>query len=94
MIQAVLLFGADSWVLLDMMIRTVDSTHVDFLRRITGKQERFQADGSWETPAYKNVIQAVGMKTEAMYKFYRQAKVVQWVDLQTLLEVCIQETSY
>ena len=45
-IQAVLLFGLESWDLEDMMIRNVESTHVGFLYQITGKQTIRQCDGS------------------------------------------------
>ena len=38
-IQAVLLVRVDSWALLDVMMRVVESNHVGFLRQITGKQE-------------------------------------------------------
>ena len=57
-----------------------------------GKWERRKADGSWETPALKGVIQATGMQLEATYIGFRQATVAQWVDLQPLLEVCAQKT--
>ena len=53
MIQAVLLIGVESWVMLDRMTRKVESTHVVFLRQIKGKLARWQAGGSMEKPAEK-----------------------------------------
>ena len=50
-IQVVLLFESDSWVLLDVMTRMAESTRVGFLRHIMGKWLRQQASGSWGTPA-------------------------------------------
>ena len=66
----------------------VESTHMGFLLYITGERAIWQANGTWETPVDKKVIQAFGVLLEAMNKGYRQAKVAKWVDLQTLLEVC------
>ena len=62
-IQAVLLFVADSWVLLDSIMRKVESTHVGFLLYITGNRARWQANGSWDTPVDNKVIQSLGMKS-------------------------------
>ena len=36
-IQVVLLFGSESWALLDAMMRALESTHVGFICHITGK---------------------------------------------------------
>ena len=36
--QAVLLFGSATWVLSAAMERTVEGTHIGFLRKITGKR--------------------------------------------------------
>ena len=43
-IQGVLLFGADSCELSDVMMRIVESSHVGFIRQITRKQVRQQAE--------------------------------------------------
>ena len=36
--QVVLLFGSDTWLLLEAMDRTVEGTHTRFMRHITGKE--------------------------------------------------------
>ena len=35
--QSVVLFGSESWALLDAMMRALESTHVGFICHITGK---------------------------------------------------------
>ena len=65
-IQAVLIFAADSWVLLDAIMRKVDSTHVGFLIQITGKRAIWQANGTWETTVDNKVIQTLGIQSEAI----------------------------
>ena len=45
-IQAVLLFRSESWAMLVIMMRMVESTHMGLLFQITGKQEIQHSDGS------------------------------------------------
>ena len=77
-----------------MMMRTVDSTHVGFVRQITGKRERQKSDGSWETSAAKEVLQALGTRLLATYIGHQQAMAAQLVSLQPLLEVRARKTGY
>ena len=64
-IQAVLMFGSESWALLDAIMRAVDEIHVELLRHITGKRRRRQAYGSWETPVAEGLLQATEMQSSA-----------------------------
>ena len=54
-IQAVILFGSETWVLLAEMERKVEGTHTGFLRHITGKRARCSTDSTWETPGVEPV---------------------------------------
>ena len=49
-IYAVLLFGSESWVLLDVMMRAVEGIHVGFPRHITGERSKQKDNTAWETP--------------------------------------------
>ena len=93
-IQAVLLFGAESWALQDVIIRTVNSTHVGFLNRIMGKRSIRKYHGSWDTPASEEMLWAVGIYMADTYIGRRQSKVENWVSLQPLFGICMQETIY
>ena len=42
-----LLFGSESWVQLDTIMRVVKSPLVGFLRHIAGKRVRRKSDGLW-----------------------------------------------
>ena len=76
------------------MMRMVESNHVGFLSQITGEWAIQKAKGSWETPATKEVLRAVGMQSAVTYIDRRQAKVAQGVALRPILEVCARETGY
>ena len=48
-VQAILLYGLDTWVLLEAMERKVEGTHTGFLRQITGKLVWRLLDRMWDT---------------------------------------------
>ena len=50
MTQAVILFGAETWVLTPRMDQALSSFQHRFVWRITGRQTRRQGNGSWEYP--------------------------------------------
>ena len=39
-VQAILLYGSETWVLLASMEKQIEGTHTDFLQMITGKGEK------------------------------------------------------
>ena len=66
-VQAVLLYGSETWVLLAAMQRKVEGVHTGFLRQITGKRVRRQRDGTWETPGAEGVREASGTQSARIY---------------------------
>ena len=61
-VQAILLYGLETWVLLTEMERKVEGTHTRFLRNITGKRALQLGDGTWETPGTEGEWEAEGMQ--------------------------------
>ena len=47
LVQEVILFGAETWVLTEKMSQRIEGEHVIFLRQVTRKQETRRRDGSW-----------------------------------------------
>ena len=56
--QVVLLFGSETWVLLEEMERNVEGIHTGFLSNITRKLVRCKADGIRVTPRAEVVQEA------------------------------------
>ena len=56
--QAVLLFGSATWVLSAAMERTVEGTHIGFLRKITGKRAWREEERTRSKPAAEEVREA------------------------------------
>ena len=66
-VQAILLYGSETWVLSASMENRVEGTHTEFLRLITGKRSRRLGDGTWETPGAEGVREAAGTQLERIY---------------------------
>ena len=59
--QAVLLFGAETWVLTPRMEKDLEIFQSRFARRITGRQPQRKKDGSWEYPLLAGALRDAGM---------------------------------
>ena len=62
--QAVLLFDSETWVLSSVTEITVEGTHNEFMRQITGNWAWWKADGPWSTPKLEEVLEVVGTHPE------------------------------
>ena len=51
-VQALLLFGAEKWVMNPSMERSLSSFHHRVARRVIRRQPRRWGDGSWDYPVY------------------------------------------
>ena len=90
--QAMLLFGAETRVLLATMAQRLEGVHVGFLRQVKKLKTKSLKDGSWCKEAVDRVLQGAGKQPLRTYLYRRQATVVKWVDLQPIFEVCERET--
>ena len=59
--QAVLLFGAETWVLTHRMEKALDSFQSRVAIRLTGKQPRQNKYGIWDYPPLEEALGAVGL---------------------------------
>ena len=62
-VQSVLLFGSETWVLTVGMKTKLASFHSRCARFITGKHIRENPDGSWTCPPTKDVLEESGVRT-------------------------------
>ena len=66
-VQAILLYGLEKWVILAAMENKVERTDTVFLRNITEKQERWILDRTWETTRAEVVQESAGTQSEMTY---------------------------
>ena len=61
-VQAVLLLGAETWVLTPSMERALSGFQHRVARRPTGRTKRRWGDGSWDYPPLEAAISEAGFK--------------------------------
>ena len=66
-VQAVLLFGAETWVLTERMFRLLEGMHMSFLRQSTRKQATRRRYGSWRQALAEAVLREAGTHTLRTY---------------------------
>ena len=59
-VQAILLYGLETWVLLEDTEKKVEGIYTGFLWKITGKQAQRLGDRTWETPGAEGVQETAG----------------------------------
>ena len=66
-IHAVLLFGADTWVLSAPMVQRLEGVHVGFLRQVNKLKAKRLRDGSWRKVAAEKLLQ--GAETQPLWTY-------------------------
>ena len=59
-VQAVLIFWEETWIVLVSMSRNMEGVHVGFLRQGTGHKAKQQRDGTWRSVAAARVLEEEG----------------------------------
>ena len=62
-VQAVLLFGSETWNITASMLSSLEGFHVRAARRMTGMMPEQNPSGDWMYPASGEVLEAAGLFT-------------------------------
>ena len=65
--QAVIFFGAETWVITETTIQRLEGAHVSFLSQVTCKQATRRRDGSWRKVPAEAVLEGVGKQMLRTY---------------------------
>ena len=90
--HAVLLFGAENWVLTPRMERALDSFQHRVASSITGKQPRQRADEIWEYPSLVEALGEAGFEGIRKSVTRRQNTVAQYIATQPIMDLCERTT--
>ena len=66
-VQAVLLLGAETWVLLAAMSRKFEGLHMGFLIQLKGQKSKRQRARTWRSAAAEKVLKEAGNQTLGKY---------------------------
>ena len=93
-VQTVLIFGEETWVLSEAISSNLEEVHMGFLNQITGQREVQQEDGTWRQVEEKKVLEKAESHSLGNYIERIHATVAEWVELRPILEVCDREVGY
>ena len=92
--QAVIFFGAETWVITETTIQRLEGAHVSFLSQVTCKQATRRRDGSWRKVPAEAVLEGVGTQMLRTYVDRRQAAVAEWVATWPIFDMCERYMGY
>ncbi len=88
-VQSVLLFGSETWVLSQLMERKLQSFHHRCARFITGQHIRKNNDDTWTCPSSEGVLRDAGMWTIQQYIGRRRSTVMRYASDRNIYKRCV-----
>jgi hypothetical protein len=86
-VQAVLLYGSESWVVTPAMLRVLSSFHHKAGRRIAGKMAKL-VDGKWVYPPLKDALEEAKLLSIGEYIQVRQNTVAEYIATRPIMGLC------
>jgi len=87
-VQAVLLYGSESWTITTSIMQKIKSFHARVARSLTGRHIKQRPDGTWDCPPTTEVLEGAGLETIEEYIIRRRHTVRRFVRHRPLYEVC------
>ena len=87
-VQQVLMFGAETWVVTPKMERALSAFLHGAARRLTGRQARREKDGDCHYPSLEGAMKEVGLTDIRTSILKRQNTVAQYIATHPLLVLC------
>ena len=87
-VQQVLLFGAETWVVTPRMERALSGFLHGAARRLTGRQARRGRNGAWHYPSLEGAMREAGLTEIRKSIANRQNTVAQYIATRPLLDLC------
>ena len=87
-VQQVLLFGEETWVVTPNMEWALSGFLHGAARRITGRQARREKDEDWYYPSLEGAMREAGLTDIRASILNRQNTVAQYIATRPLLELC------
>jgi hypothetical protein len=91
-VQSVLLYGSESWVLTPAMLKVLSSFHHRVARKITNRMAR-KVNGAWHYPPLEPTLEMAGLYTMEAYITRRRNTIAEYVATRPLHQL-IQAASH
>ena len=90
-VQQILLYGSESWVLTPRIIKALESFHHRVARRITGSMPRRLQNCTWYYPPIGKALEDAGLFSIAEYVARRQKTVAEYVATRPIFDLVMEE---
>ncbi len=87
-VQAVLLFGSETWKLSSLSLKSLEGFHIRAARQMAGMQPAKNPDGTWKYPSSKDVLKVVGLMTIGQYIGVRRETIARFIVDRPLFALC------
>ena len=88
-VQSVLLYGCETWVITSQVLRVLESFHHRVARRLSGMTPRYlPREDRWHYPPIAEALEAAGLFTNEHYIGVRQKTLVDNVATRPILDLC------
>ncbi len=87
-VQAVVLYGSETWSLSPSSLKGLEGFHIWAAWRMSGLWPEKKPNGSWTYPCLKDVLKAAGLETISHYMDVRQQTVANFIVNRPIFELC------
>jgi hypothetical protein len=87
-VQAVLLYGSETWSLSPLSLKGLEGFHIRAAWRMSGLRPEEKPNGSWTYPRLIDVLKAAGLDTISHYMDVRRQTVANFIVNRPIFELC------
>ena len=92
-VQSILLYGAETWTITPVMLRTLRSFHNRVARRLSGMMPHRPQHGNWVHPPIEEALESAGLLPIREYVRRRQAAAEDYVASRPIWNLCMDAPS-
>ena len=89
-IQAVLLFGSETWNLVPSGMACLEGFHLRAAWRMSGTRPWKRPDSMWKYPNLEKVLQDVGLQSISHYIGVRRQHIANFIVNRTIFQLCLE----
>ena len=89
-VQAILLYGSETWNLTPTALRVLEGFHLQAARCMTGMMPKKGANNTWQYPSSADVLEKAGLHTIAHYIDVRRQTIAAFIVNRPIFELCME----
>ena len=89
LVQAVLMFGSEMWVLTPRLEKYLEGFHHQLVQRMAGMVPKRRQDGAWVYTPIGTTLEMVGLEEIRVYIAHRQNTVAHYIATLPIMDLCL-----